>query len=179
MNPAPNLVLVGPMGAGKTSLGKRVARRLGLEFVDADQRIEQAAGASVSTIFELEGESGFRLREERLLNELLRGGAQVIATGGGAVLSAGNRERMRERAFVVYVRVSLERQLDRLHRDQTRPLLASGDRRETLQALSETREPLYQSVADLVFESDGVDVAAAARRLGAQVQSAWKRGQAA
>jgi shikimate kinase len=179
MNPAPNLVLVGPMGAGKTSLGKRVARRLGLEFVDADARLEQAAGVSVSTIFELEGEPGFRAREERLLDELLHGEAQVIATGGGAVLSAGNRERMRARAFVVYVRVTLERQLERLQRDQTRPLLAKGDRRQTLQALAEVRDPLYQSVADLVFDSDAVDIAAAARRLGAQVQSTWKRGQAA
>lgn len=179
MNPAPNLVLVGPMGAGKTSLGRRVARRLGLEFIDADQRLEQAAGATVSTIFELEGEPGFRAREERLLDELLQGEAQVIATGGGAVLSAGNRERMRERAFVVYVRVALDRQLDRLHRDQTRPLLANGDRRETLQALAQVRDPLYESVADLVFDSDAVDVAAAARRLGAQVRAAWQRGQAA
>jgi shikimate kinase len=179
MNPAPNLVLVGPMGAGKTSLGRRVARRLGLEFVDSDERLEQAAGVTVSTIFELEGEAGFRAREERLLDELLDGEAQVIATGGGAVLSARNRERMRERAFVVHVRVTLERQLDRLHRDQSRPLLAGGNRRETLQALAEVRDPLYDSVADLVFESDAVDVAAAARRLGARLQSAWKRGQAA
>ena len=178
MNPAPNLVLVGPMGAGKTSLGKRLARKLGLQFVDADARLEVAAGASVSTIFELEGESGFRQREERLLDELLHATSQVIATGGGAVLSATSRELMSRRAFVVYVRVGLAHQLGRLARDHSRPLLANGDRSEKLQALAQLRNPLYESVADLVFESDGLDVAGATRKLGQQVQAAWKREQA-
>lgn len=179
MNPAPNLILVGPMGAGKTSLGKRLARRLGLEFVDADARLEAAAGTSVATIFELEGEAGFRQREERMLDELLHGHSQVIATGGGAVLSPASRERMSRRGFVVYVRVGLDHQLGRLARDHTRPLLASGDRSEKLQSLAAIRNPLYESVADLVFDSDGLDVVAAARKLGNQVQSAWKREQAA
>lgn len=179
MNPAPNLVLVGPMGAGKTSLGKRLARRLGLDFVDSDARLEAVAGASIATIFELEGEVGFRQREERMLDDLLHGQSQVIATGGGAVLSPASRERMIDRAFVVYVKVGLGQQLGRLARDHTRPLLATGDRSGKLQVLAAVRNPLYESVADLVFDSDGLDVVVAARKLCNQVQSTWKREQAA
>ena len=95
MNPAPNLVLVGPMGAGKSSIGKRLAERLGLAFVDADRDVELRTGVAVGTIFECEGESGFRLRERAALAELLAGRDQVVATGGGAVLDADNRSRMR------------------------------------------------------------------------------------
>ena len=179
MNPAPNLVLVGPMGAGKTSIGKRLASRLGLEFVDADQRLEQAAGAKVSTIFELEGEAGFRAREVQLLGELLRGRAQVIATGGGAVLSPATCELLRERSFVVYIRVGIDQQLERLARDHTRPLLSGGDRREKLEALAATRGPLYESVADLVFDSSGMSASSATNKICAQVQAQWRREEAA
>ena len=107
MNPAPNLVLVGPMGAGKSSLGRQLARRLGLAFVDADARLEDQAGASVATIFELEGEAGFRAREERLLCELLQTDGQLIASGGGAVLSPATRAAMQARAFVVWQRAGV------------------------------------------------------------------------
>lgn len=179
MNPAPNLVLVGPMGAGKTSIGKRLASRLGLEFVDADQRLEHLAGATVSTIFELEGEAGFRAREVRLLEELLNGRAQVIATGGGAVLSPASCELLRQLSFVVYIRVGIQQQLDRLARDHTRPLLDGGDRREKLEILAATRGPLYESVADLVFDSSGMTASSAANKVCAQVQAKWQREEAA
>ena len=179
MNPAPNLVLVGPMGAGKTSIGRRLASQLGLEFVDADQRLEQLVGTTVSLIFELEGETGFRMREAQLLGELLRGRNQVIATGGGAVLSPVTRELLSQHSFVVYIRVGIQQQLDRLARDHTRPLLAGGDRREKLETLAAMRNPLYQSVADLVFESDGLSVGSAAKKVCAQVQAQWRREEAA
>ena len=179
MNPAPNLVLVGPMGAGKRSLGRRLAARLGLEFVDADRRLEEQAGATIAVIFEHEGEAGFRAREERLLAELLQGQGLVIATGGGAVLGAATRERLRARSFVVHVQVGVEQQLARLERDHLRPLLAQGDRRQTLLQLAAVREPLYAEVADLAFASDGLGVDDATRRLAAQLATRWQRGEAA
>jgi shikimate kinase len=167
------------MGAGKSSLGRRLARRLSLEFVDADRRIEQEAGASIALLFEHEGEAGFRAREERLLATLLQGKALVIATGGGAVLSAATREQLRTRAFVVHVQVGVEQQLARLERDTVRPLLASGDRRQTLQALARVRDPLYAEVSDLEFTSDGLGVDDAARRLAALLTRQWQRSEAA
>lgn len=179
MNPAPNLVLVGPMGAGKSSLGRRLAAQLGLEFVDADRLLEQEAGASIALIFEHEGEAGFRAREERLLVDLLDASGRVIATGGGAVLSASTRARLRERSFVVHIQVGVEQQLARLERDRVRPLLAVGDRRQTLLALAAVREPLYAEVADHVFASDGLGVEDAARRLAAFLKKSWEQGAAA
>ena len=179
MNPAPNLVLIGPMGSGKTSIGKRLAIRLGLEFVDVDQHLEQIAGATVPVIFELEGEAGFRLREERLIAELSQDRAQLIATGGGAVLSPLTREVLRQRSFVVYLKLGIEQQLDRLSRDHGRPLLAGGDRREKLESLATLRNPLYEQVADLVFEPDNLGIAPAADRLFAIVKAQWRREEAA
>jgi len=167
------------MGAGKSSLGRRLGKRLGLEFVDADRRLEQEAGASIALIFEHEGEAGFRAREERLLVELLQGKAMVIATGGGAVLSAATREQLRARAFVVHVQVGVEQQLARLERDTLRPLLAHGDRRQTLVELAAIREPLYAEVSDLVFTSDGLGVEDAARRLAGLLARQWQRSEAA
>ena len=179
MNPAPNLVLVGPMGAGKSSLGRRVAAKLGLEFVDADRVLEQRAGADIPLIFELEGEPAFRAREEALLSELLDGAGRVIATGGGAVLSPATRERLRARGFVVHVRIDIEQQLARLERDHSRPLLAQGDRRETLSRMAALRDPLYAEVADLVFQSDSLAVDEAARRLAQALREQWRREDAA
>jgi shikimate kinase len=179
MNPAPNLVLVGPMGAGKTSIGKRLALHLGLNFVDADHRLEEITGAPVPLIFECEGEAGFRARESALIAELCAGSGQLIATGGGAVLSADNRRCLRERGYVVYLQVGVAQQLQRLARDRSRPLLASGDKQEKLTALAAVREPLYLEVADLVFDSDGLSLTHAAERLQALVESQWQRAMAA
>ena len=179
MNPAPNLVFVGPMGAGKTSIGKRLAQRLGLEFIDADHRLEQITGAPVPLIFECEGEAGFRARESALIAELCAGRGQLIATGGGAVLSAANRQCLREHGYVVYLRVSVSQQLKRLARDHSRPLLANGDKEEKLRTLAALREPLYLEVADLLFDSNGLSVAHASERLHSLVESHWQRAMAA
>ncbi len=173
MNPAPNLVLVGPTGAGKTSIGRRLAERFGLAFVDADQFIEKRTGATIASIFEHVGESGFRERESCALAELLAGEGQLVATGGGAVLDAGNRRLMRERGFVVYLVAGLDAQLRRLGRDRTRPLLQRGDREQVLQAMAATRDPLYREVADLVLETDELTAAEAAARLGTLVAGHW------
>lgn len=175
MNPAPNLVLVGPMGAGKSSIGRRLAGRFGLDFIDADREIEARTGASIPTIFECEGEAGFRAREAATLADLLQREGVVIATGGGAVLDAGNRGRMRERGFVVHLQVSLARQLDRLARDRSRPLLAGDDREQVLRRLTEQRAPLYAEVADLCFDTDTLFPPQAAAQLTRLLEAQWTR----
>ena len=169
MNPAPNLVLVGPMGAGKTSIGKRLATRLGLAFVDCDHRLEEVTGAPVPLIFECEGEAGFRARETALIAELMRGEGQLVATGGGAVLAEANRERLKARGFVV------DQQIERLARDRSRPLLAVGDKRARLEAMAIERGPIYRDIADFAFDADGLAVAVAAERLGALLGQRWQR----
>lgn len=175
MHTAPNLVLVGPMGAGKTSIGKRLAERFGLQFVDADREVEAHTGASVSTIFDCEGEVGFRERERATLTELLNGTDTLIATGGGAVLDEGNRSLMRTRGFVVHLHVGVEEQLRRLARDRTRPLLQREDREEALRALADIREPLYVDVADLRFDTHDYAPAEATARLAQVLAQRWQR----
>jgi len=175
MKTAPNLVLVGPMGAGKSSIGRRIAGRFGLAFVDADREIEKRTGANVTTIFECEGETGFRARERDALADLLAGDGQVIATGGGAVLDACNRARMRERGFVVHLHVGVPRQLSRLARDRTRPLLATDDRETVLRQLAEARAPLYAEVADLRLDTDALSPGDACATLGRLLAAQWSR----
>lgn len=179
MNPAPNLVLVGPMGAGKSSIGRRLAERFALAFVDADRDVELRTGASVGTIFDCEGEAGFRARERATLAELLAVSGQVIATGGGAVLDADNRRRMREHAFVVSLQVGVASQLQRLARDRSRPLLQRDDREQALQQLASARAPLYAEIADLAFDTDGLTATDAAVALATLLQQHWQRGAAA
>ena len=179
MNPAPNLVLVGPMGAGKTSIGRRLSECFRLTFVDADRDIELRTGAAVGTIFECEGEAGFRARERAALAELLAGNGQVISTGGGAVLDADNRRHMRERGFVVYLQVGVAGQLKRLARDRTRPLLQREDREEVLRQLSVARAPIYAEVADLCFDTNDLTSADAAAALARLLDGRWQRGAVA
>ena len=155
MPPAPHLVLIGAMGAGKTSIGRRLAERLGLRFADVDEAIEHRTGTRVATIFECEGEAGFRVRERAMLAELLDGPGCVIATGGGAVLATENRALLRAHGFVVWLQVGFEAQRQRLARDRTRPLLQTPDRDAVLRKLAAERAPLYAEVAHLVFETDG------------------------
>lgn len=148
-----NIFLVGPMGSGKTSLGRRVAPALGLEFIDLDEELERRCGVEVAVIFEIEGEAGFRERERDLLAKVAARSGQLIATGGGSVLDPCNREVIRNHGVAVWLRTSVEQQLRRLERDRRRPLLAAPDRRERLTRMAEQRNPLYAEVADLVFES--------------------------
>ena len=179
MNPAPNLVLVGPMGAGKSSIGRRLADLCGLSFADADRDIELCTGASIATIFDCEGEAGFRAREAATLARLLAGSDQVVATGGGAVLDPGNRALLRRRGFVVHLSLGVPGQLRRLERDRVRPLLQRPDREQVLQAMAQARAPLYAEVADLVFDTENRTPAGAAQALAARLQAAWTRGVAA
>ena len=148
-----NIYLVGPMGSGKTTIGQRLARRLGLDFYDSDQEIESRTGASVNLIFDVEGEVGFREREHQVLAELAAQSGVLVATGGGTVLSAANREILKRTGIVVYLRTSVRQQLERLRRDRTRPLLKSGNKEHKLKELAEQRDPLYEELADLVFPS--------------------------
>ena len=179
MQSAPNLVLVGPMGAGKSSIGRRVARRFGLAFVDVDHEIEVRTGATIATIFECEGEAGFRARECATLAEILGGERQLVATGGGAVLDAGNRDLMRARGFVVHMHADVDTQLARLARDRTRPLLARGDRRAVLERLATERAALYAAAAHVRFETGLHACGEAAVQLGRLVQAHWQPSPAA
>ena len=174
MNPAPNLVLVGPMGAGKSSIGRRLADRFGLAFADADHAIEARCGTSVATIFECEGEAGFRARERETLAALLAGEGLLLATGGGAVLDPGNRQLLRSRGFVVWLQVGVDEQLQRLARDRTRPLLQREDRAAVMQERALARAPLYAEVADLCFDTAGLDAPAATAALARQLHASWQ-----
>lgn len=156
MTPPPGatlICLVGMMGAGKTTVGRRLARRLGWSFVDADRELEARLGVPIATIFELEGEAGFRQRESELIEELTGRSATVLATGGGAVIDPANRAALRERGQVIYLRASVGDLWQRLRRDTTRPLLRTEDPRARIEALVELRDPLYRDCAHLVIDT--------------------------
>ena len=146
-----NIFLVGPMGSGKSTIGSRLAQKMGLVFYDCDREIEKRTGASVKLIFEIEGEAGFRNRESRMLEELSQKRGVLVATGGGAIVSESNRALLRNSGIVVYLRTSVRQQIGRLRRDHSRPLLQTGDKESKLMELAMTRNPLYEEVADLVF----------------------------
>lgn len=152
----PTIILIGPMGAGKSTSGRLLARSLGLSFIDTDKVIEERTGASIPLIFELEGEIGFRQREKAVIDELTRLPGIVLATGGGAILAPENREVMRSRGKVVYLHASVEHQLERTAHDRHRPLLQTPDRRGRLEELMRFREPLYRQTAHLVVETNGL-----------------------
>ncbi|OOG50873.1 shikimate kinase [Rhodanobacter sp. C06] len=151
MNPSRNLFLIGPTGAGKTSLGRRLAAHYGLAFVDLDHEIERRTGTDVATVFAVEGEAGFRRRESTLLAELSTGDGVLLVTGAGAVLDAHNRALLATRGYVLWLQAGVEQQLERLAHDHQRPLLAGTDRRTRLEAMAVIREPLYRETADLAL----------------------------
>jgi len=148
-----NLILIGPMGSGKTTVGKQLAKRTRMDFVDSDHMIEDRCGVSISTIFDIEGEDGFRKRETKMLQELCDRSGIVLATGGGAITSEENRILLRKSGFVVYLKTSIETQLARTQKTQNRPLLENVDIADKLSELMHQRGALYEQEADLVVMS--------------------------
>ncbi len=150
--------LIGPMGAGKSTIGRQLARALGLKFIDSDREIEARTGVDIPLIFELEGESGFRKREQEVIDELSAIPDIVLATGGGAVLDPQNRQNLVSRGNVIYLQTSVDQQLQRTAHDRNRPLLQTDDPRGKLEQLLAERDPLYREIADIVIETDGCRV---------------------
>ena len=150
-----NIFLVGPMGAGKSTIGRQLAQQLNMDFVDSDAVIEERAGADISWIFDLEGEEGFRKREERIINELSNFQGVVLSTGGGAVMSKENRNYLSARGIVIYLETSVDKQYQRTQRDKKRPLLQGTDNpRQVLEDLAKVRNPLYEEIADITLPTD-------------------------
>jgi shikimate kinase len=158
------------MGSGKTTLGRRVAEQLGLQFIDCDEEIERRTGASVNLIFDIEGEAGFRTRETALLRELSKRDDVLIATGGGVVKTEENRALLRERGLVVWLPATVKQQLRRLEKDRKRPLLQAPDRQERLEKLAKERNPLYAEVAHLTYRSRDRNVERAAQDLASVLE---------
>ncbi len=146
-----NIFLIGPMGAGKSTVGRQLSKALKKEFLDCDKAIEERTGVNISLIFELEGEEGFRKREQAMLHELTERDDIVLATGGGAVLSEENRARLMSRGFVIYLDAPVDLLVERTARDRNRPLLQTDDPAARIADLMAMREPLYRQVADVVI----------------------------
>ncbi|ADV33952.1 shikimate kinase 1 [Candidatus Blochmanniella vafra str. BVAF] len=163
-----NIFLIGPMGAGKSTVGRQLAKQLSLLFFDSDQEIEIRTGANISWVFDVEGESGFRDREEKIINELTKKTGIVLATGGGSVLSSITRKNLSSRGLVVYLKTTIDKQLIRTKRDKRRPLLLQSlndgfstnddSIRETLELLAKARNPLYEEIANITVSTDEQNV---------------------
>ena len=163
--------LVGPMGAGKTTIGKHLAQHLKLRFADTDTEIEQRTGADIPWIFDVEGEEGFRDREQHVVAEMTEWDDIVLATGGGVVLRPENRTALAGRGFVIYLYASVEEQVRRTRRDRRRPLLQKGDPGEILEALMAERDSLYREIADHIIETDNCSPRNVAQRLELELSS--------
>ena len=168
----PNIYLVGPMGAGKTTIGRRIAEIKGMSFVDSDHEVEKRTGVDISFIFDMEGEDGFRKREREMIAELSEEPNTVMATGGGAVLDADTRDLLSARGVVVYLETSLEQQLARTRKANNRPILEGSDDVEaTLAKLMEERDPLYRSIADIVVATGEQQARRLAREIVEQLEA--------
>lgn len=149
-----NIILIGPMGSGKSTIGNIIAQRLHREFQDSDHYIENRTGVDIARIFDVEGEQGFRDRESNALKELLSESNRVIATGGGSVLSQKNQQLLKQKGFIVFLDTSINQQMQRLRRDKKRPLLQTENPRERLESLLAERRPIYLDLADLAIKTD-------------------------
>jgi len=164
-----NLFLIGPMGAGKSAVGRQLARTLHLSFMDSDDEIESRTGVDIPFIFEKEGEAGFRKREAAAIDDLTRIDGVVLATGGGAIVDPESRSRLGGRGFVVYLYTTVDQQFARTSKGRERPMLENGDRREILESLLQERDPLYREIADLVVDTDGRKVHSVAKEIIDQI----------
>jgi shikimate kinase len=160
-----NIILIGPMGSGKSTIGNIIARRLHRDFRDSDHFIEERTGVDIARIFDVEGEQGFRDRESNALNELLSENNRVIATGGGSVLRRENQQLLKQKGYIVFLDTSINQQMQRLRRDKKRPLLQTENPRERLESLLAQRRPIYLDLADLAVKTDK----RMARRLAADI----------
>lgn len=166
-----SIFLVGLMGAGKSTVGRFLADRLHYQFVDSDHVIEQKTGASIPMIFDIEGESGFRLREEQVIDEWTQKPEVVLATGGGAIMSPENRKHLRSRGVVVYLKSSVEALVQRTRHDRNRPLLQNDDPERVLRKLIAEREPFYEEVADLIIQTQQASIHRVVRQILDEVEA--------
>ena len=160
-----NIILVGPMGVGKTTIGSHLARKLKYDFVDSDTEIEKRTGASISLIFDIEGEEGFRKREAQMIGELTERRHIVLSTGGGSVVDETSRQNIRSRGFVVYLKASVDILYERLKKSRNRPLMETEDKQKVIEDLLAEREPLYLAVADVTIVTDGRSAQDVAREI--------------
>ena len=160
-----NIILVGPMGVGKTTIGSHLARKLKYDFVDSDTEIEKRTGASISLIFDIEGEEGFRKREAQMIGDLTQRRHIVLSTGGGSVLDETSRQNIRSRGFVVYLKASVDILYERLKKSRNRPLMETEDKQKVIEDLLAEREPLYLAVADVTIATDGRSAQDVAREI--------------
>lgn len=169
MNHVDRIFLVGPMGAGKSTIGRRLAERLGLSFIDLDQTIETRTGVDIARIFDIEGETGFRRRESALLDELTQLKGTVLATGGGAILDPKNQQHLSARGVVVYLRARVATQLTRT-RNTDRPMLRSDDPAKRLAELIEIRDPIYTALADVEIDTEAGNPERLAEQIAERIQ---------
>jgi shikimate kinase len=171
MNQQGNVFLIGPMGAGKTTIGRHLATLLHKQFVDVDHEIEKRTGVTIPVIFEIESEAGFRRRESAIIDELTRGRDMVLATGGGAVLMEENRRVLKERGTVVYLQADIETLVERTRRDRNRPLLQTDDPRGKIEELLRQREPIYREVAHVIVDTGQRAPSSVARDIVARLKA--------
>ena len=165
-----NIFLVGLMGAGKSTIGRRLAQELGKQFRDSDSEIEKKTGVSIDVIFDIEGEQGFRRRETGILKELVEERGIVLATGGGAVLAPENRELLRDNGMVIYLKATAEHLAGRVRLDRRRPLLQSGDKLAKIHELMIQRDPVYQQLADMVVETNNRSIPRVVREISKMIK---------